>query len=211
MKGEAENPWLQIPLEDYEGHMSASNVQQLQMLDELFEEILNEFSPKSLCVLGSTAGNGFQHLIQRTIDRVVGIDINFKYTSECRAWFIQDISNLQLICADLNEIELADSVFDLIHAALIFEYVDVEKLLTKIYRWLKPSGILSVVLQLPCENSGAVSETQFQSVKVLEPFIKLVEPDEFKRKAEEQQLFCEDEIEIELSTGKPFLKASFRK
>jgi ubiquinone/menaquinone biosynthesis C-methylase UbiE len=211
MKGETGNPWLQIPLEDYEGHMSASNVQQLQMLDEVFKDILNEFSPKSLCVLGSTAGNGFQHLIQRTLDRVVGVDINFKYTAECRAWFIQDVPNLQLICADLNELELTDSIFDLIHAALIFEYVDVEKLLSKIYRWLKPDGRLSVVLQLPCENSAAVSETQYQSVKVLVPFIKLVEPDELKRKAEKLQLICEEETEIKLSTGKRFIKAYFKK
>ncbi|MHB8906914.1 MAG: class I SAM-dependent methyltransferase [Melioribacteraceae bacterium] len=211
MKNEMENPWLQIPLEDYEGHMSASNVQQLQMLDEVFEVVLNELSPKSLCVLGSTAGNGFQHLIQRNFDRVVGIDINFKYVTECRAWFIQDVPNLQLICADLNEIELTDSIFDLVHAALIFEYVDVEKLLSKIYKWLKPGGILSAVLQLPSESLSAVSKTQFISVKILEPFIKLVEPDEFRKKAEKLGLICEEETEIKLSTGKRFVKAYFKK
>jgi ubiquinone/menaquinone biosynthesis C-methylase UbiE len=211
MKPSTKNPWLQIPVEEYEGHMSAPNVQQLQMLDAIFEEILDQFSPQSLCVLGSTAGNGFQHLMRRTFERVVGIDINFKYTAECRAWFIQDIPNLQLICADLNDLELADSSFDLIHAALIFEYVDVKKLLPKIYRWLKYGGLLSVVLQLPDENLTLVSETQYQSIKNLEPFINLVKPEELKLNAEVLGLICEEETEIKLSTGKRFIKFYFKK
>ncbi len=205
------NPWLQIPLNEYDGHMSAPSVLQLQMLDKIFEETLNKFSPRSLCVLGCTAGNGFQHLINRPIDRIVGIDINIQYVSECRAWFIQDLQNLQLICADLNELELADSIFDLIHAALIFEYVDVDKLLSKISRWLKPNGVLSVVLQLPSETASPVSETPYQSVKILESFIHSVSPDEFKKKAEEFSLEETNNYNIEVKKGKIFYIGAFEK
>jgi hypothetical protein len=46
----------------------------------------------------------------------------------------------------------------MIHAALLFEYVDVEITLSKISKWLKGNGVLSVVLQLPNDKSSPVSE-----------------------------------------------------
>jgi len=211
LNNEMNNPWLQIPLEDYEGHMSAPGVMQLQMLDEIFESVLNEFSPRSICVLGCTAGNGFQHLVNKNFDRVVGIDINQEYVGECRSWFIQDVQNLQLICANLNELELINPMFDLIHAALVFEYVDVDTLLSKISDWLRPNGTLSVVLQLPSDTSSQVSETPYQSVKILIPFIKLVDPEAFKKEAEKNRLLLIQESEIKLATGKRFIKAYFKK
>ena len=54
-------------------------VMQLQCLDEIFERFIIEFSPRSICVLGFTAGNGFQHLVNRDFERIVGIDINPEY------------------------------------------------------------------------------------------------------------------------------------
>lgn len=205
------NPWLQISSEDYEHHMSAPNVGQLQMLDEIFENVLNEFSPGSIAVLGCTAGNGFQHLVNRELERVVGIDINFKYLAECRAWFVQDIVNLQLICADLNEIELSGPTFDLIHAALIFEYVNAEKLLEKIYGWLKPDGILSVVLQLSSEKTEPVSDTPYQALKLLSSFMHLADVKEFKERAYAIGFSEDREPEIKTIGGKNFIEMYFKK
>ena len=205
------NPWLQISSEDYEQHMSAPNVGQLQMLDEIFENVLNEFSPGSIAVLGCTAGNGFQHLVNRELERVVGIDINFKYLAECRAWFVQDIQNLQLICADLNEIELSDSIFDLIHAALVFEYVDTDKLLEKIFRWLKPGGVVSVVLQLSNDKADPVSDTQYQSLKQLSSFMHLADVNDFKERANVIGFSEEKEPEIITLSGKNFIEMYLKK
>jgi SAM-dependent methyltransferase len=181
------------------------------MLDEIFENVLNEFSPGSIAVLGCTAGNGFQHLVNRELERVVGIDINFKYLAECRAWFVQDIVNLQLICADLNEIELSGSIFDLIHAALIFEYVNAEKLLEKIFGWLKPDGILSVVLQLSSEKSEPVSDTPYQALKLLSSFMHLADVKEFKEKAYAIGFSEDREPEIKTIGGKNFIEMYFKK
>lgn len=205
------NPWLQISSEDYEGHMSAPNVAQLQMLDKIFEDVLNEFSPQSLSVLGCTAGNGFQHLINRDIERVVGIDINIRYLAECRNWFIQDVQNLQLVCADLNELELADSTFDLIHAALIFEYVNVDTVLEKVSRWLRPNGILSVVLQLPSVASPLVTETPYHSLQKLNKYIQLVDPLEFEKSTKKYGLTETECFEEKLKQGKKFFVGTFRK
>lgn len=211
LNNETKNPWLQIPADEYEGHMSAPSVMQLQMLDEIFENVINDFSPRSICVLGCTAGNGFQHLVNKNFDRVVGIDINPEYVGECRNWFVQDVNNLQLICADLNELELINPMFDLIHAALIFEYVDVDTLLLKISDWLKPNGTLSIVIQLPSKNSSVVSESPYQSVKILLPIIKLIEPEVFIKKAKKHGLLMSQQSVIKLATGKRFVKAYFKK
>ena len=112
---------------------------------------------------------------------------------------------------DLNEADFPNSSFDLIYGALVFEYVEVELLLSKISRWLRPNGILSVVLQLPSETSTPVSETPYQSLKLLSPVMKLVEHEKFKEKA---KLFGLDEMKnliIILKSGKSFLIMSFQK
>jgi len=205
------NPWLQIPAEDYEKHMSHPSVMQLQMLDNVFKNILDDIDPNSIAILGCTAGNGFQHLINRELESVVGIDINFSYLAECKAWFIQDVKNLQFICADLNEIEITAESFDLVHAALIFEYVDVDVVLSKIAKWLKPGGSLTVVLQLPNEALTLVSKTPVESVNILSSFMKLVDPEWMHLKAKKYGLDEVNNYKIKLETGKNFSVLYFKK
>ena len=211
MKSNTQNPWLQIPAEDYEGHMSDPNVAQLQMLNKIFADVLNEFQPESIAVLGCTTGNGFEHLINKKIERIAGVDINPDYISICKKRFEKSLPELELNCTDLNEVEFPDSSFDLIHAALVFEYVEVEKLLLKISRWLKPNGILSVVLQLSNESLPDISETQFQSVKLLSPLIKPVDPEEFRESAKSYGLEDTKNLKIKMPSGKSFSILTFRK
>ncbi len=211
MKKKVNNPWLQIPSEDYEGHMSAPNVMQLQMLNRIFKDVLDEYEPQSICVLGCTAGNGFEHLIGREIERVVGIDINTRDVAECRAWFIEDVPNLQLVCADLNELELSDASFDFVHAALIFEYVEVEKLILKTSRWLKAGGLMCIVLQLAGENVSAISETEYVSLRLLKPFMHLVHPDNFKEVARNRGIIEIKNSVEEVFPGKSFYVGLFEK
>ena len=44
------NPWLYIPSDAYEGHMRLTG--QLQLLNDIFKESLETFTPKSLALLG---------------------------------------------------------------------------------------------------------------------------------------------------------------
>jgi len=206
-----DNPWLQIPADDYEKHMSSPNVAQLQLLSDIFKNALDEYSPDSIGVLGCTAGYGFEQLINRSIGTVVGIDINLTYLAECKAWFIEDVQNLNLICADLDELELSDSAFDLIHAALIFEYVDVDKLLSKISNWLKPKGVLIVVLQLPGKTTSPVSDTEYESIKLLNSIMKLVSLDEFNKTANSCGLFEVNSYVHKIFSGKSFYVGSYHK
>ena len=211
MNGKTQNPWLQIPAEDYEGHMSAPNVAQLQMLNKIFIDVLNEYLPKSIAVLGCTTGNGLEHLIDKNIERIVGVDINPDYISICKKQFENKLPQLKLICADLNEVEFSNSSFSLIHAALVFEYVKVELLLSKISRWLKPEGILSVILQLPSDTSAPVSETNYQSLKQLNSILNLIDPEDFSAVAIKKGLNEIQNYKIKLQSGKSFLVLLFRK
>ncbi len=198
------NPWLKIPSSEYEGHMSAPGVEQLQVLNNIFKNVIDEFSADSICVMGCTNGSGFEHFIGRNCGMILGIDINYFYLNECRAWFIEDLPEMNLICADLETIELKNNSFDLIHAALVMEYVNVEKVVEKISRWLKPDAALTVVLQLPSDESSPVSETEYESLKLLNPILKLVDIEYFIDTAIKNNLKLIRSFTINLKKGKKF-------
>jgi hypothetical protein len=81
------NPWLALPLEDYEGHMSSNAVNQLVPLADLFGEALARLRPRSVAILGVAGGNGLQHVDGTITARVVGIDVNPDYLAATRERF----------------------------------------------------------------------------------------------------------------------------
>ena len=170
------NPWLSIPLEDYEGHMASPNVRQLQYLSRVFGELLGEFEPESVAVLGVAGGSGLERVDPRRVKRVVGVDINPAYLDLARSRHGERLPGLELVCGDIASCELPHSYFDLVYAALVFEYLDPAVVVERIAEWLAPGGVAGALLQLPSASCGTVSETPFQSVRVLEPHIRLVDP-----------------------------------
>ncbi len=208
-KEQIENPWLKIPYDDYERHMELPDVAQLEVLSNIFNEVVELYNPKSLALIGCATGNGFEKLEGKNFDNVVGVDINPDYINICRSRYENKIGSLGLLCGDLLMVNLQQSSFDLIHAALLFEYVDVEKAISKIAGWLKPGGVLSVVLQLSSNSSAPVSETPFESIKILIPYIKLVDENWFIEICENYQLKLEKKYEVELQKGKRFLVVHF--
>ena len=60
------NPWLSIPLEDYEGHMGPEGVRQLAALAELFKCALDRCRPESVAVLGVAGGKAWSKSIARS-------------------------------------------------------------------------------------------------------------------------------------------------
>jgi SAM-dependent methyltransferase len=170
------SPWLTIPWEDYEGHMSHPTVKQSQFLSEVFCEILDQYEPESIAVLGCSTGNGFEHIDPDVCSRVTAVDINPNYLKILQDRFQSKIPGLECICQDVAICELEESSYDLIHCALLFEYLEPQRLIEKIKLWLCRCGVLTVVLQLPSLKSGRVTETEFTSLKRLEPIMRLVEP-----------------------------------
>jgi SAM-dependent methyltransferase len=206
----AANPWLSVPAADYEGHMGSPGVRQLEFLSRIFGGLLREFEPESLVVLGCATGNGFEHVERGHVRKLVGLDINPEYLAVCRKRHRENIPGLELVCADFASFDLEAATIDFVHAALFFEYVDPASAVEKASRWLKPRGILAVVLQLPSGSCGKVSETCFASVKVLEPAIHLVDPAFLGRLVRERGFSEVRSARETLASGKEFFLGVYR-
>jgi SAM-dependent methyltransferase len=170
------NPWLDIPEADYVGHMSSPTVGQRPVLGRLLGEVLETVRPNVVLVLGGSTGNGLEHVNATVTSRVVVVDVNPTYLIRLRERFPNPAFELDLWCADVIEIGLGRQVFDLVHAGLIFEYVEWPVLLPRIAAALRPGGVLSVILQAPSASSPAVTPTPFTSLRKLESLFRFVEP-----------------------------------
>jgi hypothetical protein len=207
--GADRNPWLSIPAADYEGHMASAAVQQLGYLNGIFREVLAETRPGALAVPGCTTGNGFEHLPAETA-RVIGIDIHPEYLDTLRERFAHRLPNLELICADVRDPALDFHSLDLVHCALLLEYVRPEEVVGKLAGWLRRGGTLSVVLQLPLGEHAPVTETPFTSVRVLEPCLHLVPPERLGELTAAAGLRAVRRRIDTLPTGKQFFVALYR-
>jgi ubiquinone/menaquinone biosynthesis C-methylase UbiE len=206
-----QNPWLSIPASDYEGHMNSETVGQLPVLNRIFGNVLKDVPSKSLAVLGCSTGNGFEHIDPQIVQRLVGVDINPEYLSILRYRYGDKFPMLELICSDLDSFSCPDNSFDLIYAALIFEYVDFAKILKRVSKWLMTQGTLVAVLQLPSSEAKMISETPYSSLKFLQPVMHLVNPEAFNETAEQCGLIKQKETEILLKSGKKFLVSYYQK
>src|ERR1700759_1353328 len=56
------NPWTEIPLTDYEQHMSDSSVGQLRLLNLLTKKYLTKIKPETCLFMGIAGGNGLEHV-----------------------------------------------------------------------------------------------------------------------------------------------------
>lgn len=174
------NPWLSIPLEDYEGHMGSAGVQQLTVLSGLFKRALDHCLPESVAVLGVAGGNGLEQIDCAVTKRIVGVDINQRYLDKVQRRF-GTLAGLELHCRDLAERDFSLPPVGLVHAALIFEHVGLGVALENALALVAPQGALSVVLQLPSEDEQAVASTSYTSMQTLKQDFALIEISEFQR------------------------------
>jgi SAM-dependent methyltransferase len=205
------NPWLTIPWEDYEGHMSSSNVRQSQFLSDVFRKVLAQYRPLSVAVLGCATGNGFEYIDPDATRKVTGVDINPHYLEVLRSRFGSTLSGLDLICADLVACDLEGEAYDLVHCALVLEYLDPGTVIQKAATWLRSQGILVVVLQLPSEKMSKVSETRYKSLERLSPIMNLFEPEELRDLATGAGLAEVESCKEVLQSGKEFFIGHYRK
>lgn len=169
------NPWLDVPLADYEGHMALPGIEQAQLLSDIFADALAKFSPRSVAVIGCAGGNGFDR-IPPTASRVVGVDLNPRFVAETEARFRDRIDNLELIAGDIQSPEVSFAPVDLIFLGLVLEYVDVEAVMARMPSMLAPRGHMVTVLQLPTVGHQQVSPSPFKSVTPVGDVMHLVPP-----------------------------------
>src|SRR5690349_8667535 len=119
------NPWLEIPLADYEAHMSMPGIGQAAMIGDHLQALVARLRPSSVAVIGCAGGNGFDRLASMSIGRVVGVDVNPAYVQAAAARYSDQIPGLELHVDDIQHERQIFKPVDLLYAALIFEYVDV--------------------------------------------------------------------------------------
>jgi SAM-dependent methyltransferase len=159
------NPWLAIPAADYEAHMSAAG--QSAVLRAMFFRIYSERKPKRLAVLGCTTGADLQMIDVGDTALAVGVDVNPDYLAAAKERLAALGPRLHLIEGDVLKVQLPPEKLDLVHAALLLEYVDPLSLFRRIHGWLAPGGICSVITQQPAADQPAVTDTGHPSLQVL--------------------------------------------
>ena len=175
------NPWLSIPLDDYESHMSLPAVGQAQMIAEQLERALDRWAPTSIAV------------IERTRDR-----------------HAKRLPGLELVCADVQSESLIYDPVDFTYAALLFEYVALLSTLRTLKRNSRLDAVLTAVLQLPHSSVHAVSPSPYKSLGKLATAMTLVAPEKLCHAAEQVGFTIVDSTILELSSGKRFCVQNFR-
>src|SRR3989304_3391683 len=100
MKEEVTNPWLEIPLEEYEEHMSSPTVAQAQYLTAVLKGLVQSLYPSCGGALGCVGGNGFEMLSAYDLRRVVGVEMNPASLAAERKRSEPRFSTLDLFCYD---------------------------------------------------------------------------------------------------------------
>lgn len=179
------NPWLSIPLADYEGHMGAEGVRQLEAVADLFKTVLNRYRPRSVAVLGVAGGNGLEQIDSTITQRIVGVDINKAYLDQVQRRF-NALPGLELHCYDLGERKLHLSPVELVYAALIFEHAGLGLALENALALVAPGGRFSVVLQLPSLEEQGIAPTRYTSMQSLKHCFSLIDTAEFQNLLEQK-------------------------
>jgi SAM-dependent methyltransferase len=204
--------WLDVPAASYDAHMSDASVGQAQLLSAEFADALYRMQPKSVAVLGAATGNGFEHLVERAADRVVAVDINPEYLAILAERFGAALPGLQTAVVDVMDPGSLAGGFDLIWAALIFEYVDPPTLVANCAGWLNPGGVLAALLQQPTRHPTKVSASPWQKdLAAIEPELSLVELDAFAEWTADAGLRAEAGAHMVEVNGKGFFIGDFRR
>ena len=204
------NPWLSIPLEDYEGHMNAPEVQQSNALSDLFADALAYCRPQSVAVLGIAGGNGLERIDRKITKRIVGLDVNPSYLEAVRDRYGSS-EELELLCVDLATERADMQPVQLVHAALVFEHAGAGQCLENALSLVAAGGALSAVLQLPTEAGQNVGSSSFPSMQTLQSGFALIDPEWLRRTLEQRGLRLAHEARRTLPAGKAFWMGVFRR
>jgi len=202
------NPWLHIPLEDYEQHMSHQMVGQSTLLNTLTKKYLEEINPETIIFLGIAGGNGLEHIDNKITKNVYGIDINQDYLDTAFKRYSHRIPSLQLLKLDITQQSESICKADFIWAALILEYTGTDRALEFCKNNLLKDGHLIVSIQAN-NNKTSVSPTGIESVKRAGEIFSIVDPEELLSKAKENGYRLIAKEENILPNGKSIITSHF--
>ncbi len=202
----APNPWSVVQAADYERHMGPDGVDQLGPLSALFQEVVLASQPDRLLLIGCATGNGLEHVDPSVTRRIVGLDVNLQYLGIARQRFIHLGPRLELYHVDATTFRSPPASFDLVHVALVLEYLHPEVLVRRVAEWVAERGTCSVVLQLP---GGESPEPPSRAMQLIAKAMRLVPPEELTGLCEHYGLTLRRQKEVPLKFGKRFWHGVF--
>jgi hypothetical protein len=200
------NPWTVVPATDYEQHMGPAGVDQLAPLSALFQEAYLGAQPDRVLLPGVATGNGLEHVDPSVTRRVVGLDVNLQYLGICRQRFFSLGPRLELYCVSAQQWRSPPRSFDLIHVALLLEYLHPEPLVANLASWVEDKGAISVVLQLP---GGQAPTPGLKALEIIQKAMKLVAPADLQALFKAQGLSLRRSRTVPLKFGKSFWFGTF--
>lgn len=206
-----ENPWLRVSPDQYEGHMQHPAVAQQAMLSAEFARAVEIWRPRRLLVPGCATGLGLECLHGRAPERVTAVDLQLDFLKLVCLRHATALPTLEIVRADLENWRPESGAYDLVHCALILEYLNPEHFVARMARALAPGGVAVFLLQLPLEGQAPVTLTPFLEVRALEPILELLEPARLRDLALREGLEEVEEREVGLPSGKAFAVLSFRR
>jgi hypothetical protein len=202
------NPWLEIPLEDYERHMSHHLVGQSTLLNSLTKKYLNAIKPETAVFLGVAGGNGLEHIDNEITKSVIGIDINPDYLDTALKRYKHKIAALQLMNIDVTKNTETICRADFIWAALVLEYTGIDKAIEFCSNNIHRNGHLIVSIQSN-NNKPSVSSTGIESVKKAGEIFSIVDPENLLSKVTESGYDLIGREENILPNGKSIITFHF--
>jgi hypothetical protein len=202
------NPWTDIPIADYERHMSHSSVGQLSLLNSLTKKYLTKIKPATCLFMGIAGGNGLEHIDNSISKKVIGIDINQEYLDVSFKRYNHRIEFLQLLNLDITKNTNQICSADFIWAALILEYAGIDKCLEFSKNNILSGGHLITTIQSN-NNQQSISPTGVESVKKVELLFKSIDSEIMLIKAKEIGYTLIGDETNQLPNGKTFLTFDF--
>ncbi len=211
MKPTPRNPWLDIPLADYEQHMDAPAVAQAAMLADRLHELVDACAPLSLALLGSAGGNGLDRVNPSVTRRMVAVDLNADYLETCRARYGTRFASFEPVHCDLSSGLPFTQPVELVYVGLILEYLNVDAFLEYAPLLVTEGGRISFVFQDPDRQQGAVTSSGVTSVQALKSAHIPVNVTELIDRLLAQGMVVEDRRGVATAPGKSFTLLTVRK
>ena len=204
------NPWLSVPLADYEAHMALPQVAQAQLLSALLGRLLREHAPRAVAVIGCAGGNGFERVSPDVTPRVVGVDLNSAFLEQARARFAGRVPGLELVAGDFTDARVSFAPVDLVYAALVLEYVEPALAMPRLRAFMADGAALVTVLQRPSATTASVTPSPYASLGALAPILRLADPEQVARLARQEGLAETGRWLERADGGKDFVVQRFR-
>lgn len=149
------NPWVDIKVAEYEGHMKF--IKQYDLLNRIFKEQIAKHQGETIGILGIGCGNGLEYIEPKTL--IYGYDINNDFLSECRNRHYSLGKNLILKRIDLADKNIDIHPCDLLISNLVLEYIGLYNFI-RIVRKSKPRYI-SIVTQMTLDCEKVISDSPY--------------------------------------------------